>query len=172
VTHSNNEQAYFARIRGHITELRRFLNENDSPETDDPVAWFDYIASVRVIQGNTSNDQSFLATMLAKNYLLGRFELASFDAAEKAQGAPGLDIDVQTTEGHRVIGEIKTTVPYGKNDLGANQRKTFRKDFAKLNDNMAAHKFFFVTNRRTFDIVNDRYVEEIPGVEIILLFDQ
>jgi hypothetical protein len=74
--------------------------------------------------------------------------------------------------GERIVGEIKTTVPYGKNDLGAQQKTTFRKDFKKLNEANAPHKFFFVTSRRTFEIMQARYAHLIPDVQIILLVDR
>ncbi len=167
-----NEQAYFKRIRQHVAMLYDYLSKNAAPVDDDPAAWFEFIAKIRAIQGNISNDQSFLATILAKAYLTRIFKLAEFDAAEKAQGAPGLDIDVVTETDERIVGEIKTTTPYGENDLGAQQKHTFRKDFEKLNAAEARYKFFFVTSRRTFEIVRQRYAAEIPDVEIVLLIDR
>jgi hypothetical protein len=172
MTMTSNEQAYFKRIRQHVTMLHNYLSSNAAPIDDDPELWFEFVAGIRDIQGNVSNDQSFLATMLAKRYLMSRFELADFDAAEKAQGAPGLDVDARTVGGNRIVGEIKTTVPYGNNDLGAQQKTTFQKDFKKLNEAEATHKFFFVTSRRTFEIVQVRYAHLIPDVEIILLVDR
>jgi hypothetical protein len=169
---TSNEQAYFERIRQHVTMLYDYLSTRAVPIEDDAEAWFEFIAGIRDIQGNISNDQSFLATMLVKRYLMSRFNLVDFDAAEKAQGAPGLDIDARTVDGDRLVGEIKTTVPYGKNDLGAQQKTTFQKDFKKLNEADATHKFFFVTSRRTFEIVRARYAHLIPDVEIILLVDR
>ncbi len=167
-----NEQAYFEHIREHIALLHDYLNNNAAPLENDSVAWFEFIAKMRAIQGNTSNDQSFLATLLAKTYLLSRFSFANFDAAEKAQGAPGLDIDVLTITGERIVGEIKTTVPYGKNDVGAQQKASFIKDFVKLNAAEADFKFFFVTDNRTYEIVQSRYAHLIPNVEVVLLKDK
>lgn len=167
MTYTTREQAYLEQIQAQVMELKRFLNDCEVP--DNIVDWFDYIAHIRRIQGNISNSQSFLATVLAKQYLAERFELGGFDAAEKPQGAPGLDIDLMTRGGERIVGEIKTTVPYKEHDLGAQQKATFRKDFTKLNKADAAHKFFFVTDRRTEQIVKQRYASQIPDVEIVLL---
>lgn len=172
MTHTPNEQAYFQRIRQHVTMLRDYLSNTAESDDDNPEAWFEFVAGIRDIQGNVSNDQSFLATMLVKRYLMSRFDVVEFDAAEKAQGAPGLDIDVLTDCGERIVGEIKTTVPHGKNDLGAQQKSTFQKDFKKLNEADAPHKFFFVTSRRTFEIIQARYAHLIPDVQIILLVDR
>jgi hypothetical protein len=153
VEHTPNERAYFKRIREHVDMLSDYLSKNDAPVDDDAAVWFEFIAQIRAIQGNISNDQSFLSTLLAKAYLMRRFKLAEFDAAEKAQGAPGLDIDVVTETGERIVGQIKTTIPYGKRDLGAQQKRAFREDFAKLNAAQAPYKFFFVTSRMTFELV-------------------
>ena len=172
MNHTPKEQAYFKRISQHVATLYSYLSENPAPVEDDPATWFEFVARIRDIQGNISNDQSFLATLLAKIYLMNRFRLVDYDAAEKAQGAPGLDIDVLTLEGERIIGEIKTTVPYGKNDLGAQQKDSFRKDFRKLNEAVAQYKFFFVASRHTFEIMQQRYAQQIPGIEIVLLVDR
>lgn len=139
--------------------------------TDDPAAWFEFIGQIRAIQGNTSNDFSFLACLLAKGYLSKRFEIRDFDAAAKPQAAPGLDVDIITPDGKRVIVEIKTTVPYSgaKNDLGAQQKASFQRDFDKLNRSQADYKFFFITDLKTYNIVQQHYSKLIPGVEIILL---
>ncbi len=112
---------------------------------------------------------SFIAALMAKEYLCSAFPMADFDIGTKAQGAPGLDIDERTIEGHRVIGEIKTTTPYAGSDLGAQQRAMFEKDFAKLNKEDAPHKFFFVTDRATFQVVKRKYHTRIPGVTVVLL---
>jgi len=171
MTLTPNEQVYFQRIRQHVTMLYDYLSGHAAPIDDDTEAWFEFIAAIRNIQGNISNDQSFLATILAKRYLMKRFNLVDFDTAEKAQGAPGLDIDVIVDGTIRIVGEIKTTVPYGKNDLGSAQRREFKKDFMKLNAATAHYKFFFVTSSRTFEVVKQRYAGEIPNVELILLID-
>ncbi len=169
---TDKEQAYFDKIRNKTVKLNQFMSDNISPPTNDTLAWFKYIAKIREIQGNTSNDQSFLATMLAKDYLMQHYDLATYDAAEKPQGAAGLDIDERTQDGKRIIAEIKSTVPYGKKDLGSAQRTSFQKDFAKLRENEADHKFFFVTDQRTYDIVIKKYKsEEIPDVDVVLLIE-
>ena len=165
------EQTALETIREKFIALCHYLAESTQPPSEDLDGWFEFIAGFNRLQGNVSIDQSFVATLLAKRYLLDRFPISSFDAADKPQGAPGLDIDIVTDEGQRIIGEIKTTVPYAieRNDLGAQQKTSFRKDFDKLNKEEADRKLFFVTDRDTYDIVRARYAPEIPGVEIVLL---
>jgi hypothetical protein len=106
---------------------------------------------------------------MAKHYLMSKLPMSSFDAAQKPQGAPGLDIDARTIDGKRVVAEVKTTDPYQIEDLGAAQKTEFRKDFEKLRSVQAAHKFFFVTEVRTFEAMRKKYAREIPGITVVLL---
>ena len=97
-------------------------------------------------------------------------DVRPFDAAEKAQGAPGLDIDETTSKHQRVIAEIKTTHPYKEDDLGAQQIDSFKKDAAKLKAERAEHKFFFVTDRATFEVMKKRrYRDLFEGIRVVLL---
>lgn len=116
---TTNEQTYLARIHERLNQLRTYLNTASLDTTADVAVWYTYIAEIRAIQGNINNDLSFLSVLLAKEYLVPRFDIEAFDVALKAQGAPGLDIDVMTTTGERIVAEVKTTVPYtgAKNDL-------------------------------------------------------
>lgn len=168
-TYYPKEQAYLDNIRERIGQLQLFLSNNALPDDRDITLLFAFVEELRGILGNSANLQSFLSILLAKAYLLAHFDLDDFDAAEKAQGASGLDIDVLTRTSQRIIGEIKSTIPYGEKDLGAAQKKEFRKDFIKLNAAQADHKFFFVTHQKTYDIVETRYLKEIPNVELVLL---
>lgn len=124
---------------------------------------------MKQILGNTSNDMSLVAVLLAKEYVCSRHEMAPFDAASKPQGAPGLDIDETTVLGERVIAEIKTTTPYLGDRLGAAQRASFAKDFAKLRRESAAHKYFFVTDRAAFDLSRRELELAAPDVTVVLL---
>ena len=65
---------------------------------------------------------------MAKQYLNTNYGIDDFDAAEKPQGAPGLDIDIKTRSGQRIIAEIKTIYPYQSDDFGAQQKNSFKKD--------------------------------------------
>ena len=141
----------------------------DLSGTPHPVVLFEFLSSLRQIQGNLSNDVSFAATLLAKIYLQAKFSL-TFDAAEKPQGAPGIDIDVKAPDGSRIVGEIKTTVPYQINDFGAQQAASFKKDFIKLAAADAKHKFLFVTDARAFEFLKKpKYLALIPGIRVVNL---
>lgn len=165
------EAKYIERIQTRLEKLRVYLNQLNLTGNSNVPQWYEALAEIKAIQGNINNDLSFLACLLAKGYLEKRFGLNNFDAAAKPQGATGLDINVLIPPGKRLIAEIKTTVPYSGvlNDLGAKQKESFRNDFDKLNNTAADYKFFFVTDKATFDVVKRKYSREIPGVEIILL---
>ncbi len=140
------------------------------PPLEDSTAWFQYLTELKAIQGNSNNDVSFVATVLAKEYLLKRYNVNSFDAAEKPQSAPGIDIDVHLPDGKRLIAELKTTSPYMPNDLGAQQKATFEKDFIKLANAKADIKLFLVTEQRTFDLMKKpKYQSMLQGISVVLL---
>jgi len=152
-----------------MSRMREFLNEKALVEPAEPAEWYAFLSALRQIQGNLSNDVSFIATLLAKRYLRSKFGV-DFDAAEKPQGAPGIDIDVQTSDGHRIVAEIKTTVPYQASDFGAQQAASFKKDFVKLAASSATHKFLFVTDSRAFSALQkSKYTKLMPGVRIVHL---
>ncbi|MFV2044697.1 MAG: hypothetical protein ACC700_15860 [Anaerolineales bacterium] len=163
------EAEFYKAISNRFSGLREILSITKLPDLGDSTGWYSLLSKMKSIQGNPSNDMSFIATHMAKEYLTERFSV-DMDAASKAQGAPGLDIDVIAAEGTRIVGEIKTTFPYKSNDLGAQQLSAFRKDFRKLNNSKADHRFFFLTEGRTFDVMKDRkYWTEIPSVRVVLL---
>ena len=167
---TQKEKQYILDITNRMQSLRAFLDAKVLPTPDDFLRWFAILEKYKSIQGNLNNDVSFLATLMAKAFLGAHFEIDDFDAAEKPQGAPGLDIDIQTTDGQRIIGEIKTTHPYKADDLGAQQKAMFVKDFQKLNKEKAAIKFFFVTDGATFELMKKpKYRSQIPGVRIVNL---
>ena len=156
-------------ILDRIMTLARFLQESPVPREPTSADLFSYLARMKEIQGNTDNGTSLVACLLAKEYLYQHLTMVPFDVAAKPQGAPGLDIDERTTDDARVVAEIKTTVPYGAKDLGAAQKASFESDFKKLGAAQAHHRFFFVTDRHTFEIVRARYAPRIRGVRVVLL---
>ena len=157
-------------IQSKLSQVRDHLSEHEFPSLDKTSFWYSYLATIKSIQGNFNNDISFLATLMAKQYLGRRYGLQNFDAAEKHQGAPGLDIDVQLPDGQRLIAEIKTTSPYKSNDLGAQQKATFKKDFVKLANAEADVKLFFLTELKTFELMKKpKHRSQLSGVTVILL---
>lgn len=154
-----------------VDQLRAFLTETPTPSPTDTNAWLAYALRIRVIQGNVSNMASLVATILAHDYIVQHANAEPYDAVAKPQGAPGLDIEARTRDGARIVGEIKTTVAYGDADLGAAQKASFLADFEKLRESNAPHRFFFLVDRRTFDIVRKKYSKHLAAVKVVLLPD-
>jgi len=153
-----------------IGQLKEYVNANPSPSADASAEdWYRYISELLSTTGNTHNWASFVACLMAKDYLCRVLPMVPFDVSMKPQGAPGLDIDEVTVTRQRVIGEVKTTTPHLANDLGAQQRTSFIKDFDKLNHAVADQKFLFVTNKTTFDIIKSRYAGSLRSVKVVLL---
>ena len=166
---TERERRHCSDIADRVSKVREFLNSNVLTEPPEPTQWHSFVSALRKIQGNISNDGSFVATLLAKQYLNSKFGV-DFDAAEKPQGAAGVDIDVETPEGHRIVAEIKTTVPYQGSDFGAQQAASFKKDFAKLAASDATHKFLFVTDSGAFAALQrEKYTRLMPGVRVVHL---
>lgn len=167
---TSNEQNQLAALERRQSELRNFVLEHPRPASDGSLSeWMAFLGAIKAITGNASNDLSFIATLLAKEYLCTALDMEPFDAALKPQGAPGLDIDERTRTGERVVAEIKTTVPYLATDLGAAQKATFRKDFRKLQLAEAPYKFFFLTDPRAYEVVIRKYETDLAGVSVVLL---
>ena len=87
-----------------LASLRKALNET-LINLDDVTAerLYSFLAALKAIQGNANNSVSFVAKLLAKTYLSSALPVSPFDAASKPEGAPGLDIDVSTLDGKRVV---------------------------------------------------------------------
>jgi len=150
-----------------MARLREYLESHFLTFPPDAAQWHEYLASVRAIQGNLSNDGSFIATLLAKAFIAARHG-ASFDAAEKPQGAPGIDVLLTAPDGTKIAAEIKTTVPYNGPDFGAQQAASFKKDFEKLAASNADAKYLLVTNHLAFEALKrPKYTRQMPGVRIV-----
>ncbi|RKQ13332.1 DUF7662 domain-containing protein [Ureibacillus endophyticus] len=169
----NTEASYIEKISNKLMEAQAFLNneEVDAFSKIEVIEQFELLKGLRRILGNVDNDMSFLGCLLIKEFLQSRHDFPELNMALKAQGSPGLDIDEMTVDGKRVIGELKTTYPYKENDLGAQQKNSFLKDFDKLQRNDAEYKYFFLTEQHTFDIVCAKYLNHLQGVYIVLLPD-
>jgi len=153
-----------------LSSLKKYLSQTVLNLEDHKLeSWYKTVTSVKHILGNFDNDISFIACLMAKHFLVKRHNLPVVDVATKPQSAPGLDIDETALDGKRIIAEVKTTIPYHKDDLGAQQRASFLKDFKKLSQNSAEYKYFFVTEPETFRVVRRRYHKHLKDVTLVLL---
>ncbi|WP_416825472.1 hypothetical protein [Ectobacillus polymachus] len=168
---SNEEMNYIESLSKKMDKVKAFLSEDTSSGIfeGDLIEQYEAMNSFRRIIGNIDNDLSFLGCLLIKEFLNQRHSFSALNMALKPQGSPGLDVDETTIDGKRIIGELKTTYPYKQNDLGANQKSNFIKDFEKLQRNVADDKYFFVTECKTFDIVQRKYSQYLKGINLVLL---
>lgn len=161
------EQRYWDEIRSKDGQLRAFLTGSALADERNPAAWFAYLTAIRDILGNTSNSLSYVATLLVKDYLADRFGITDFDAASKPQGAPGIDVEIVTRAGLRIVAELKTTKPY-QPGFGAAQKANIRKDLERLATTDADHRIMFVTDPDAFStLCSASYRERYPAVEIV-----
>lgn len=130
---------------------------------------FKFFNHIKEIMGNFNTDVSFISCLMAKDYLCSQFNLGHFDVSEKSQSAPGPDIEVYTAEGKKIIAEIKSTIPYKDNDFGSQQIDSLRNDFSKLKNSSADYKYMFVTNELAYNILNNKYSDELEGIMLVLL---
>lgn len=166
---TSGELNYCRAIRAKDESLRTYLAQHSLDKCASPDALLNYLNGMKSALGNLNNDLSFVATLLAKNYLAKRFEVASFDAAGKPQGAAGVDIEAVTPEGKTIVGELKTTKPYQPN-FGAAQRNSILKDLKRLADSSANFRFMFVIDEEAFiALCKPSLASRAPGVEIVNL---
>jgi hypothetical protein len=164
---TRGEGLYCNNIRAKDVALRQFLAANLLPDPVSASEWLAYLVGIKNALGNLSNDISFIATLLIKNYLAQRFEIDDFDAAAKPQGAPGIDIEAKSKDGRTIIGELKTTKPY-QPGFGAAQRASILKDLARLSQSAADYRLMFVIDSDAFNaLVHERLASKAPGVEVI-----
>ena len=159
----------FEEILSKVSTLRAFLNHEALAEPPETSSWFNYLATIRDTLGNLSNSLSFVATVMAKEYLAERFHLREFDAGAKPQGARGPDILVSTDSGETIRCEIKTNKPY-QPGFGAQQKEQVIKDLKTLSDSTARHKFMMVTDTDSFKaLCRNNFAKYARGIEIINL---
>jgi hypothetical protein len=165
---SDDERKHSESIHRKLQDLRAFFTDHALDPAANPAEAYHFFAKLKTVLGNLNNDISFVATLMAKEYLSRSFDVAGFDAAAKAQGAPGIDIEFRTHDGKRVAAEIKTTFPY-QPGFGAKQREKISKDIDKLKKSDADVKFLFLTEQLSFESVKKVRAWSGAGIRVVLL---
>jgi len=154
------------RINEKIKRLEDFLFNEDLLAKDNTIRIIlPKFMKLKEIIGNIDMDIHFLASYLANSFLANRHGV-TIDMT-KAVGSSGMDIEIG-----QVVAEIKTTIPYLENDFGARQKETIRKDLERLENADKKHKYFFVTDDRTEEILKRKYGKNYPSVEIVNLLNE
>jgi hypothetical protein len=162
------EQRRSAIVHVKLKELRAFLTDNALDPEAHAADTYRFLSKLKSVLGNLNNHVSFVGTLMAKEYLSRLFEIGDFDAAAKAQGAAGIDIDFRTPDGKHIAAEIKTTFPY-QPGFGAKQREMISKDVAKLRASNADVKFLFLTERLSFDAAKKIGAWAGANIHVVLL---
>jgi len=165
---SQTEHGYSATIHAKLQELRTFLTDTALDPAAHATDAYLFLSKLKSVLGNLNNDISFVATLMAKEYLSRKFYVSAFDAAAKAQGASGIDIEFRTQDGKRIAAEIKTTFPY-QPGFGAKQREMISKDIEKLKKSNADAKFLFLTERLSFEAARKVRNWTGCGIRVVLL---
>lgn len=167
---SPGEQRHLREIASRVRRLKRHLRTRRVPAADaDPSRWYSFLWPIKDKVGTVNADLSFVSTLLAHRYLRRRHPGILLDASTKSQHAPGLDITARVN-GVRIVGELKTTYPYGSREFGANQHSSFLRDFRKLRRAHAKRKYLFVTEPKTFKVLRTKgYRRYLKGVTVVLL---
>jgi len=166
---TGGETQYCEAIRQKDLALRSFLSRSKLSDGIDPREWLMHLTGIKSSLGNLNNDLGFVATLLVKHYLAERFGIVDFDAAGKPQGASGEDIVATTSDGRKIIGELKTTKPY-QPGFGAAQRTAMLKDLGRLATSSADYRFMFVTDADAFAaLCRPTFARRAPSVEIVEL---
>ncbi len=157
-------------LKDKFLSLNNLLKNSEYSVYSDLYEQYIYLNKFKRKLGNFNNDLSYIACLMAKQYLLKKHNFShDIDMSLKAQGAKGLDIDETTLENERCIAEIKTIFPYGENDFGSKQREYFRADFKKLTNNDAKYKYLFVIEEKSFNILKKKYISKLTGITTVLL---
>lgn len=166
------ERRYLEAAAQRLERLRDFLDSHPVPAPEqNPAEWYDFLNVIKRLLGNFNHSLSLTATLLVKAYLTKEHADVQFDSAAQSHGGPGLDIDVTTGTGQRIVGAVKTLLPHDENDFGSQQKSAVLRDFEKLATARAEHKYLFLTAPETFDVVGTRYRQRVEGVVVVCLTD-
>jgi hypothetical protein len=170
MTLQTGAQLQLREIASRVRKLKSHLRTRRVPSTDaDPSTWYSFLWPIKDKVGSVNVDLSFVGTLLAHRYLRNRYPGILLDASTKSQHAPGLNITARVN-GTRIVGELKTTHPYGPRAFGANQHSSFRRDFRKLRRARANRKYLFVTEPETFKVLRTKsYQRYLKGVTVVRL---
>lgn len=167
---SKKEEAEIDSIKNKLIEIKKILNTDSL----DVSKCYNELLKVKSVLGNYNNLISFLACIKAKEYFKseGFIDESHEIVADKKQGANGLDFDFLSLKKDRIIGELKTTVPYKKHNFGAKQKESIAQDLKKLINSEAKFKFYFVTNDITFELISKLMLEKnLNNIKLINLMN-
>ena len=128
----------------------------------------DFLIGLKNFIGNIDNRIHDSAMVLVSDYLKAKHPKIKNDDWNFKMGSQiGTDIEGIVDGGQKVIGELKTTKPYGLTDFGAKQKEMILKDLERLESANVKNKYFFVIDSDSFNILKDKYQKKFPNVKIV-----
>lgn len=132
-----------------------------------------FLIGLKNFIGNINNRIHDSAMVLVRDYLKAKHpEIKNEDWNFKIGSQSGIDIEGIIDGRPKVIGELKTTKPYGSTDFGAQQKTTISKDFERLESAYVENKYFFVIDSESFNILMGKYQKKFPSVKIVNILKQ
>lgn len=169
---TDDEKSELEKTMEKLNSIRSFLNGVKTENRDgiDVYEAFNEYKRFKEKVSNYNSDMAYISCLMAKEWLINKFGGKIDDVSKKPQAANGFDIDINMDAG-RIIAEIKNTVPCKKDGgFGAQQMKSINHDLDKLKGETAKYKFFFVTDLRSYEILNgENYNCKIENIELVLL---
>jgi len=153
-------------INRKMDRLRTFvLNEDLQIKGGDVKTALTKLLKLKECIGNIGNDLHFLTKYLADSFLKEKHGV-TIDLTTP-DGSGGLDIELD-----KIVGEIKTTIPYLENDFGAAQKREIKRDLERLENSPEKYKYFFVIDGKTERILKQKYSKHYPSVKIVNLLKE
>jgi hypothetical protein len=153
-------------INRKMDRLRTFvLNEDLLIKDGDVETALRKLLKLKECIGNYYIDIHFLSKCLAYSFLKEKHGVI-IDLTTP-EGSAGLDIKLD-----EIVGEIKTTKPYLKNDFGADQKEKILGNLERLEELDKTHKYLFVIYDETERILKQKYSKHYPSVKIVNLIKE
>ena len=108
------------------------------------------------------------AVQLAEQYLKKIHpNIQSWDT--KLGSDSGVDIVGYDNNKEKVVGEVKSTIPYGGNRLGAAQAKSIKYDLDKMKKYPGTSKYFFILNSLAKTAVMHKFQDELEDIKVLAI---
>ncbi len=153
-------------IAKKLIDLNSLFRNKKEGDFKDLKSIYKFILLLKSKLGNFHNDITFMAGLMAKKYIYEKYG-CNFDHSLKADSAAGMDIDLKTKDGKRLIAEIKTTVPCSEKSFGSKQKAELNKDINRLTKESADIKILFLNDLESHKLLLKTCEEK--GIDCVLL---
>ncbi len=81
----------------------------------------------------------------------------------------GVDIVGYSNNEEKIVGEVKSTIPYGGNRLGAAQATSIKHDLDKMKKYHGTSKYFFILDSITKTAVIHKFQNELDDIKVLAI---